>query len=112
MFGLYCSPLDYLYASSNSIKNDEKYIPHFRRTALFPSGGGKPEGKVGEQHSHVRGRALYFTFEHDATFERVLNEFTYNSETNGDGVKMFNSDASVRVEHLRPHAPSEMWTPA
>ena len=33
-------------------------------------------------------------------------------ETNGDGVKMFNSDECVRVEHLRPHAPSEMWTPA
>ena len=36
---------------SNSIKKDEKYIPHFRRTELFPSGGGKPAGKEGAQHS-------------------------------------------------------------
>ena len=50
---------------SNSIKKDEKYIPHFKRTELFPSGGGKPEGKEGEQYSHVRGRTPYFTFEHD-----------------------------------------------
>ena len=35
----------------NFIKKDEKSIPHFRRIALFPSGGGKPEGKEGEQHS-------------------------------------------------------------
>ena len=35
----------------NFIKKDEKHIPHFRRTELFPSGGGKPEGKVGEQYS-------------------------------------------------------------
>ena len=34
-------------------------------------------------------RELYFTFEHDATSEQVLHEFTHNSETNGDGVKMF-----------------------
>ena len=39
---------------SNFIKKDEKYIPHFRRTALFTSGGGKPEGKEGVQYSHVR----------------------------------------------------------
>ena len=49
---------------SNFIKKDEKYIPHFRRTELFTSGGGIPEGKEGEQYSHVRGRTLYFTFEH------------------------------------------------
>ena len=52
---------------SNFIKKDEKHTPHFRRTALFPSGGGKPEGKEGEQYSHVRGRAPYFTFEPAAT---------------------------------------------
>ena len=75
---------------SNFIKKDEKHIPHFRRTALFPSGGGKPEGKEGVQYSHVRGRTHNFTFEHAATSERVLHEFTYNSETTGDGVKMFN----------------------
>ena len=40
--------------NSNSIKKDEKYIPHFRRIALFTSGGGIPEGMEGEQHSHVR----------------------------------------------------------
>ena len=74
---------------SNYIKKDEKYIPHFRRTELFPSGGGKPEGKEGEQYSPVRGRALCPTFEHDVPSERVLHEFAYNSETNGDGVKMF-----------------------
>ena len=36
---------------SNVIKKDEKYIPHFKRTELFSSGGGKPEGKEGEQYS-------------------------------------------------------------
>ena len=41
---------------SNFIKKEEKYIPHFRRTELFTSGGGTPEGKEGEQYSHVRGR--------------------------------------------------------
>ena len=44
-----------------------------------------PEGKEGEQYSHVKGRALYFTFEYAALSERVLHECAYNSETNGDG---------------------------
>ena len=44
----------------------------------------------GEQYSHVRGRTPLFIFEPDATSERALHEFAYNSETNGDGVKMFN----------------------
>ena len=51
MFSEYCSPLDYLYARFKLYQKNEKYIPHFRRTALFPSGGGIPEGKEGEQHS-------------------------------------------------------------
>ena len=34
-------------------------------------------------------RAPYFNSEHDETSERVLHEFAHNSETNGDGVKMF-----------------------
>ena len=54
MFGDYCSPLDYLYARFKLYQNDEKFIPHFRRTELFPSGGGIPEGKEGEQYSNVR----------------------------------------------------------
>ena len=70
---------------SNSIKKDEKYIPHFRRTVLFPSGGGKPEGKEGEQYSHVRGRTLKSTLEYNPHSERVLHDFAYNSETNGTG---------------------------
>ena len=69
---------------SNFIKKDEKYIPHFRRIALFSSGGGTPEGKVGGTTFPAR-RTPYFTFELAATSERVLHEFTYNSETNGDG---------------------------
>ena len=68
--------------------------------------------KEGEQYSHVRDVHPISRLSTHATSERVLHEFTYNSETNGDGVKMFNSDECVRVEHLRPHAPSEMWTPA
>ena len=51
MFSGYCSPLDYLYARLKLYQKDEKYIPHFRRIELFPSGGGMPEGKEGEQHS-------------------------------------------------------------
>ena len=74
---------------SNFIKKDEKHIPHFRRTELFPSGGGMPEGKEGEQHS-PRDVHSILTLEHAAPFERVLHEFAYKSETNGDGVKMFN----------------------
>ena len=73
---------------SNFIKKDEKCIPHFRRTALFPSGGGKPEGKEGEQHS-PRDVHFILTSEHAAPSARALHEFAYNSETNGDGVKMF-----------------------
>ena len=76
---------------SNFIKKDEKYIPHFRRTALFPSGGGIPEGKEGEQYSRVRDVHPVLIFNHAAPYERVLHEFAYNSETNGDGVKMFPS---------------------
>ena len=49
----------------------KKYIPHFRRTELFSSGGGVPEGRRGEQHSHVRGRTPVFIFEPAATSERV-----------------------------------------
>ena len=58
-----------------------------------------------------QGTAPILTLEHDALSARVLHEFTYNSETNGDGVKMFNSDVPVLVEHLRPHAP-RAGTPA
>ena len=65
MFSEYCSPLDYLYARFKLYQKDKKYIPHFRRSELFTSGGGMPEGKEGEQHSHVGGRKPYFTFEHD-----------------------------------------------
>ena len=65
---------------SNFIKKDEKNIPHFRRTALFPSGGGKPEGKVGEQYSHVRGHAPYFMFEHDETRRKGVS----NTPMSGD----------------------------
>ena len=32
---------------------------------MIPSGGGKPEGKEGEQYSHVRGRTPVPTPEHD-----------------------------------------------
>ena len=70
MFSEYCSPLDYLYAILKLYQKDEKYIPHFRRTELFTSGGGKPEGKEGEQHFPAR-RALYFTFEPAAPSKRV-----------------------------------------
>ena len=55
----------------------------------MPSGGGKPEGKEGEQHSHVSGRTPNFPIEPAVPSERVLHECAYNSETNGDGVKMF-----------------------
>ena len=47
-----------------------------------------PEGKEGEQHS-PRDVHFILTSESAAPSERVLHEFTYNSETNGDGVKMF-----------------------
>ena len=64
MFSEYCSPLDYLYARFKLYQKNEKYIPHFRRTALFPSGGGKPEGKEGEQHS-PRDVHYIFTIKYD-----------------------------------------------
>ena len=73
---------------SNFIKKDEKYIPHFRRTALFTSGGGIPEGKEGEQYS-PRDVHFILTSEHAAPSERVLHEFAYKSETNGDAGKIF-----------------------
>ena len=34
--------------------------------------------------------------------------FAHNSETTGDGAKMFNSDEYIRVEHLRTQTPSKM----
>ena len=68
----------------NFIKKDKKHIPHFRRTALFPSGGGKPEGKEGEQHSQRDVHSILVSG-YAAPSERVLHEFAYNSETNGDG---------------------------
>ena len=74
---------------SNSIKKDEKYIPHFRRTVPYSEWGRSPEGEEGEQYSNVKGRTPVFIYEHAAPSERVLHEFAYNSETNGDGVKMF-----------------------
>ena len=37
--------------------------------SLIPSGGGKPEGKEGEQYSHVRGLHPVLTHEHDAHSE-------------------------------------------
>ena len=70
---------------SNFIKKDEKHIPHFRRTAHLPSGGGIPEGKEGEQYFHVKDVHSILTPEHAVPSEWVLHEFTYNSETNGDG---------------------------
>ena len=46
--------------------------------------------KEGEQYSHVSETYTPVRiFNHAAHSERVLHEFTYNSETNGDGVKMF-----------------------
>ena len=52
---------------SNFIKMDEKYIPHFMRTELFTSGGGTPEGKEGEQYSHIRDAHSIPTSEHDVS---------------------------------------------
>ena len=57
---------------SNSIKKNEKYIPHFRRSELYFEWGRSPEGEEGEQYSHVRGRAPYPTFEPATPSERVL----------------------------------------
>ncbi len=34
----------------------KKYIPHFRRSELYPERGRSPEGEEGEQYFHVRGR--------------------------------------------------------
>ena len=50
----------------NFIKKDEKHIPHFRRTELFTSGGGMPEGKEGEQHSPRDAHSIP-TSEHDVS---------------------------------------------
>ena len=61
---------------------DEKYIPHFRRTELFPSGGGKPEGKEGEQHSHVRDTTSISRLSttkpphKDGGFDKVMRQMT------------------------------------
>ena len=34
----------------------KKYIPHFRRSELYPEWGRSPEGEEGAQYFHVRGR--------------------------------------------------------
>ena len=72
----------------NFIKNDEKYIPHFRMIVPYSEWGRKARREGGGATFPAR-RAPYFTFEHDALSARVLYECAYNSETNGDGVKMF-----------------------
>ena len=42
----------------------------------------------------------------------MLFEFAYNSETNGDGAKMFKCGHSLPTfEHLRPQAPPQVGTP-
>ena len=66
--------------------------------------------KEGEQHSPRDVHSILVSG-YAVPSARVLHECAYNSETNGDGVKMFNSDEFVRVEHLRPHAP-QAGTPA
>ena len=88
MFGEYCSPLDYLYARLKLYQKDEKYIPHFRRIVPYSEWGRKARREGGGATFPAR-RAPYFAFEPAAPSEQVLHEFTYNSETNGDGVKMF-----------------------
>ena len=75
---------------SNFIKKDKSISRILGGLSPIPSGGGIPEGKEGEQYSHVKGRAPYPTLEPAEPSERALHEFAYNSETNGDGVKMFN----------------------
>ena len=50
--------------------------------------GGNPQ-EGGNQYFHVKDVHSILTPEHAALSARVLNEFAYNSETNGDGVKMF-----------------------
>ena len=47
---------------------------------------GSPEGGGA---TFPAGRKLNFPFKLAAPSERVLHECAYNSETNGDGVKMF-----------------------
>ena len=65
----------------------KKLVPHFRRSELYFEWGRSPEGEVGEQHSprdvHPISR-LNTTYPLSNVFE-----FTYNSETNGDGAEMF-----------------------
>ena len=50
--------------------------------------------------------------EHDEHSARGLLVFSYNSETNGDGAKMFNGGQDMpAIEHLRAHTPSKMGPP-
>ena len=101
---------------SNFIKKDEKHIPHFRRTELFPSGGGKPEGKEGEQYSHVRDVHPVLISEHAVLSERVLHEFTYNSETSGDpGLTpspLVSTRSSFGNEGAKPMSGTELYPKA
>ena len=72
----------------NFIKNDEKYIPHFRRIVPYSEWGRKARREGGGATFPAR-RTPHFTLEPAALSARVLYECAYNSETNGDGVKMF-----------------------
>ena len=89
----------------------------------IPSGGGVPEGRRGsvtpmsEDGSwfyilRVR-RALRASAPEPAVQPvRVVYEFAFNSETNGDGAKMFNGGQDMpAVEHLRAQTPSKMGPP-
>ena len=75
--------------NSNFFKKDEKYIPHFRRSVPYSEWGRKARmglptklpaailwgPRVGGGATFPARRTPNFTFEHAATFERVLNEF-------------------------------------
>ena len=56
---------------SNSIKKDEKHIPHFRRIVPYSEWGRNTRREGGGTTFPAR-RAPYPTFEHDAPSERVL----------------------------------------
>ena len=89
--------------------SSDALVPERRRCPLKPwgpSGGngfwGNPQ--EGVSYSHVRGRQLVFS---PSTPQPPRGRclFSYNSETTGDGSKMFNSDEYIRVEHLRTQTP-------
>ena len=116
----------HLIAKRAHCKRHNMAAPRRRRprTPSCPSAEGAPENRGAPPGGMVfggtrrrgsltpmSGDGSLFFFPSTPQPPRGRCLFSYNSETTGDGAKMFNSDEYIRVEHLRTQTP-QAGTPA